>query len=121
MRLVPSLFLLAALAGCGSDPTSPTDPGAVISVTVVSAESQANTARILWQVQAVVPTDFLVQRRLGAAPWKGLAHLQPDAAGRLVLEDASVQPGASYAYRVRFVEGERSRFAGEVALDVPVR
>ena len=121
MRLVPLLLLLAGLVGCGSDPTSPANPGALIDVSVVSADLRANAARIVWQVRPIVPTDFLIQRRLDGAPWKGLAHLQPDASGRLVVEDGSVQPGASYAYRVRVLEGETIRFTGEVALDVPAR
>jgi uncharacterized lipoprotein YbaY len=121
MRPAALFLLLAALVGCGTEPTSPPKPGTLIAVTVVSADLRANTAHIVWQVRPIVPTNYLIQRRLADAPWKGLAQVQPDAAGRLAVDDASVQPGASYAYRVRVLEGEKIRFTGEVALDVPAR
>ena len=123
MRFVTHAVLLAVLAGCSGEETAPTHPvsPSTVTVTVLSALGEPHAARVVWQLQPSLPGELLVQRRLGTAPWKGLAWLAADPEGKLTLEDGSVQPGASYAYRVRVVEGKRLRFTGEVAVEIPAR
>ena len=115
------LSLLAAIAGCSRAPTAPEAGGALLSVAVVSAEVRAGSAHVVWQVRPTVAGTFMVQRRLDGAPWKGLAQVAVGEGGRLVLDDGSVQPGASYRFRVRLPDGMAPGVAGEVALQVPAR
>jgi hypothetical protein len=91
----------------------------VVGLSVASVDVRAGVARIVWRVREGVSGTFLVQRRLEAAPWKGLAHLPVDPASRLTLEDASVQPGASYAYRVRIAVEPEAIYSGDVTIEVP--
>jgi len=118
---VAMLLLLAALAGCARGPTTPAGAGGLVSVDVVSADVRAGTAHLVWSARPGVAGTLLIQRRLGDAPWKGLAHVAVRDDGLIVLDDATVQPGARYGYRVRVAESPAPRFAGEVSIEVPAQ
>jgi len=118
MRLALAL-LMTAIVGCSRGATDPVEPGALVSISVASVDVRSSTARVVWELRPGIAATLLVQRRLEGAPWKGLAQLPLDANARLVLEDSSVQPGASYSYRVRLAEGTPPVFGGEVAIEVP--
>lgn len=118
MRAAIALLMLL-VPGCSREIAAPPAPPPAAAVTVVSAEARPYAATVVWRVEHGGSAPYLVQRRHDDDPWKGLAWLATDAQGRLVLEDATVQPGEPYTYRVRVVADDEPAFAGEVAVQVP--
>ncbi len=118
---VALLLSLVLLAGCSQDPTAPGASDSSVELAVASVDVRPGVARIVWSVREGVSGTFLVQRRLEGAPWKGLAHVPVDGESRLTLEDASIQPGAGYGYRVRIAVEPVPVYSGDVTIEVPAQ
>lgn len=120
MRVRPSLLLLlATLAGCATREASPTQPAlGPPSIEVASTEVRPYLARLVWTVTSGGQPSFAVQRRHADDPWKNWGSFSTDWERRITLEDASVQPGESYTYRVRLGVAPLA-YGGEVTILVP--
>lgn len=105
--------------GCGRGPTSAISPEVAYVVAVLSADAEQGSARIVWRIQPHTSAPIPAQRRLGDGPWKEFGSLTAVGDGDLLLEDDSVQPGASYTYRLQLPAGATPVYAGEVLIEVP--
>jgi len=84
---------------------------------VVSAEAADGRVRLRWHVSG---EGFVtVQRRTLEAPWADVGRFEPDGEGYVVMEDADVETGASYGYRLAWTTDGHDIFAGEIWVEVP--
>jgi hypothetical protein len=83
---------------------------------VVSAEAQANRARVVWFLPGGAGSRGSVQRRTADSDWTTVGEVTADASGLAPFEDRSVLSGARYGYRLE-TEGV---YSAEVWIDVPL-
>lgn len=87
---------------------------------LASAQAEPGVVRLVWQGSGAAHFEATVERRSGSFPeWLRLAALTTDAAGRVSYEDRAVEPGARYAYRLRWHEGGAERTTDEAWVEVP--
>lgn len=77
---------------------SPAATQALATLGAVSAES--DHVRIEWLVSFGSGVPLTVSRRTETSDWQALASVEAAADGHLTFEDADVQPGTRYAYRL---------------------
>jgi hypothetical protein len=95
------------------------DPRAVTTLALLEASARPDRVRLAWQGNGALTVGRLYRRAPGEG-WARYAALAPDAAGRLVFEDANVRPGARYGYRVSLDWDPVERIAGEAEVTVPL-
>ena len=86
---------------------------------VLSHEASAERVRLVWAGPSL-DGPFAVQRRMGdGSQWitLGDASWAPD--DRLTYEDTTVEPGASYVYRLSYAAAGTPTTSGEVAVQIP--
>ena len=108
----------ATTVGCSVDVLAPFRAPPDVSISVESARARPYHATIVWNVEHASTAPYLIERRYALEPWKPLTHLYVES-GRISLEDLSVQPGATYSYRVRIGRDKGAAAAGEVTVQVP--
>lgn len=84
---------------------------------LVSAVADPGSVRIEWSVDA--PGEVTIERAGVDGAWEALGSALADGAGRVVWQDASVEPGGRYGYRLALGAGGGSPYGGEVWVDVP--
>ena len=99
--------------------TAPTDPTTSVSATVLEMDARPDRVQILWEVPGAVASTATVFRREEGGAWIYLGPAIPDGGSRIRFEDATVEPGVRYAYRlvVRETTGDENSF--EAWVDVP--
>ncbi|HET9952182.1 MAG TPA: FlgD immunoglobulin-like domain containing protein [Candidatus Eisenbacteria bacterium] len=97
----------------------PFDPPTAVSATLLQMDARPDRVRLLWEVPGAVASSARVFRREEWSDWVFLGAATPDGGSRVRFEDADVEAGARYVYRlvVRESSGEESSF--EVQVDVP--
>lgn len=100
------------------------DPTTPALVALISAAASQERVTLTWAGHG--PSPFATVERAdasapetagqGAPPSRDLAAIQSDASGRFTFDDDAVTPGASYDYRLRFTNGERT---ASTRVDVP--
>lgn len=119
-RRLAALSFAIVLAGCAArSPTNPVRETSAPLVVIETADVVPGAVRLVWHVDEGTGLEFQVQRRHGEQPWKFIAALEPDAWGRLALEDSGVSPGEPYAYRVAVLGAGDPAFSGFVEVIVP--
>jgi hypothetical protein len=76
---------------------------------------------IVWRSPLAQGLQAMLQRREAPADWADLVEVGFDATGTLRARDASVRPGARYAYRLAMMDGATPTFTEPVWVDVPPR
>ncbi len=97
-------------------------PAAIVSTTVSLASSSAEPGRVTldWLASGDALSSAVVERRgAPSGEWSVLAVLTPDGSGHMRHEDVGVEPGARYAYRLRYTASALERVTSEVWVDVP--
>ncbi len=111
-------LLSAATLGCSADVLAPFRAPPEVSISLESAIARPYHATIVWNVENASTAPYPIDRRYALEPWKRLTQRYVER-GRLALEDVSVQPGATYSYRVRLGRDKAAATAGEVTVQVP--
>jgi hypothetical protein len=87
---------------------------------LVSAVAEPGVVRLVWQGVDAAHLEATVERRSESDPeWLAIAAVTADGSGRLIYEDRAVEPGARYAYRLRWREDGAERTTAEAWVDVP--
>ncbi len=97
-------------------------PAAIVSTTVSLASSSAEPGRVTldWLASGDALSSAVLERRTASSDeWSPLAALTADGSGHLRHEDTAVEPGARYAYRLRYTASALERTTSEVWVDVP--
>jgi hypothetical protein len=76
------------------------DPTAV-QVSLVSAEAGPDRVRIVWHLADATGLTAAIERREGDGAWSVRGESAVDGAGLLAFEDADVEPGMRYGYRLQ--------------------
>ena len=116
--LLAALLPVAACSKQESVVTAPPIAPAPI-VELVGTEVSPGFARITWQVTYGTGKTFHIDRRLNDKPWKHVFVQTTNVEGGLILDDASVQPGQTYSYRVLPEGAAPDAFQGAVTIVVP--
>ncbi len=87
-------------------------------IALATASAEPGRVHVEWQAGPGI-TVATVERREGAGPWRAVANLTTDGAGRLRYDDHDARPGAQLGYRLRVVLGGVEVRLGEVELMVP--
>jgi hypothetical protein len=88
-------------------------------VSLVSARTEWDVARVTWQVSDADGATLTAWRHAEATGWTGMTDLALDGQQRVTFEDRTVMEGARYGYRLSIRDGDRETFDGEVWLDIP--
>lgn len=86
---------------------------------IPAASATSNSAHLSWDVQAATGTHAAVYRRTVGGVWSALAEAEANASGRIVYDDASVQPGNQYSYMAVVASQRGETFGGETSVLVP--
>jgi hypothetical protein len=87
------------------------------TMALLSSQSLPDHVVLTWQGSG--PSQVSVERRTGAGPWIELARLSMDREGIVRYEDAAVEPGTSYGYRLSYVDGATTEHTTETTVLVP--
>jgi hypothetical protein len=93
------------------------DAGTPALGALVGATAAEGRARITWWLS--VRDEARVYRAAEGGPWQQLATRLPDGDGRVEFEDAAVEPGRRYGYKLGVPVGASEATVGEVWLDIP--
>lgn len=85
---------------------------------VVSAAVANGRARIEWHLSGAA-AGLAVERRRDDGDWAALASVTADATGRVVFEDAALEPGTRYFYRLAVAEDDGPVYRGETWVQNP--
>lgn len=92
---------------------------APVTVSLERSEIRDGVAWLAWNTGGRTG-DFDLERRRDGGAWTTLARLTPDGAGRVAYEDAAIEPGARYAWRLLWLGGDSGPVAyAETELTVP--
>lgn len=115
-------FVLTVNCGGGCVQTCVFDITVINVATPALASMSSSTAdpgrvALTWQVDGIAAA--IVQRSDDGVQWTDLGDAVAGGDGMLRYSDASVRPGAHYAYRLGFVIGGREVYAGQGWVEVP--
>jgi hypothetical protein len=89
-------------------------------LSLASAVAEPGVVRLVWQGAGAANLEATVERRsISSAEWSALGTVTGDAAGVLSYEDHAVEPGARYAYRLRWREEGMEHTTAESWVEVP--
>jgi hypothetical protein len=106
-------------AGAGIGETCDRPTPALISF--VGSEVASDRVTLTWFSGGTPATQLQVERREHEGTWTALADVAADGRGMIVYVDAQVVAGRSYEYRLRVSEGAGFFWAGETAVEIPLR
>jgi len=88
----------------------------------MSATSSATptSAHVVWDVQSATGSHAAVYRKAPGSDWTALGVGEIDATSRLVYDDPTVQPGATYSYMMVVGSQRGETFGGQTDVVVPV-
>ncbi|NOT33928.1 MAG: T9SS type A sorting domain-containing protein [Candidatus Eisenbacteria bacterium] len=89
------------------------------AATVSLASSSATHERVSLVWQGVEIERAWLERRGESEAWVEVVELIADGSGRLTYEDRAIEPGARYAYRLRFDGASGIAYASETWIEVP--
>jgi hypothetical protein len=84
-----------------------------------SASATPSAAHVEWDVQAATGTHAAVYRRDAGGLWTAKAEGEVGVNGRLVFDDATVQPGNDYSYMMVVASHRGETFGGQTLVQVP--
>ena len=90
-----------------------------ISLALVETSADPGHVELSWYGALMAGTTATVYRQPKGADWSAVAMIAADGTGRLRFEDADVQPGARYGYRLGVRTGGSEQFYGETWISVP--
>ena len=90
-----------------------------IALALVDAYATPGRVKLRWYGASVAGVTATVYRQAAQSGWSAIASIAGDGTGTLRFEDASVQAGASYGYRLGVREGGVEKFYGETWISVP--
>ena len=99
-------------------PVSPMGPTAVLA-TPMSAKFENGRVKVRWYVATDELAECAIERREGTGSWMRIGQATPEGSGNLEWEDAEVEPGVRYAYRLVVPTEDGTFTGGEIAIDVP--
>ncbi len=88
-----------------------------ISASLMSTDVQPDEVRLTWQAPMMLRAT--VERREGTEGWQPLGESSTDGEYRLIYADRTVTPGASYIYRLSYVDGTTTEHSAETTVLVP--
>jgi hypothetical protein len=92
-----------------------------VTVSLASTEVNSDLVRFTWMAEGAVNLRAVVQRSdVGSSEWADLGNPTASGNGQLIFEDRTVQPGASYGYRLAIWEGGAPTILGPEWVTVPV-
>jgi len=92
---------------------APNGPVAVLA-SLVSVEAAPDRIRLTWYAAGGPGLTATVYRRTAQSDWAALGTIEADGSGYLRYEDAAVQTGARYGYRLGIMDGAGEVFVAEV-------
>src|SRR5207247_6269752 len=97
----------------------PVDPLTPVLVSLVSAETWPDRARLVWSWGGQLHPLFAIQRRTPATAWQSVGTTEPDGDGSIVYEDLKVVASTRYAYRLALEANGREQVFGETWVEIP--
>jgi 3-phytase len=88
-------------------------------IALSDVQADRDRVRLSWYGPGAPAMVATVYRRTESTSWAQVGEAIADGTGRLRYEDAQVEPGRRYGYRLGIREAETERFVGEVWVDVP--
>src|SRR5262249_38979973 len=88
-----------------------------IAVSLLSSEARPDEVSLVWQAPRTLRAP--VERREGSSAWQTLGEITTDGEYRLSYDDRPVTPGASYGYRLAYVDGATTEHTAETTILVP--
>ena len=95
------------------------DHTVAVGTSLIAAETIARTVRLTWYVAPGATDRATVYRTTRDEGWREIAAVEVAPSRRIVYEDAAVEPGARYGYRLGVLGPGGERFFGEVWVTVP--
>ncbi len=89
------------------------------AVEVTPEETTFERVRLHWRIEGAANCAIGVERSRAGGNWLHVGDVTSDALGHLDFEDASIEPGATYRYRVSFRLEGTPFLMGEVEVRVP--
>ncbi len=86
---------------------------------LLSTASWPDLVRLEWSLAGAVPYAIGVERRVEQGEWVRLHELEPDAEGRMPVEDRDIEPGGRVIYRLRLSTPSIEATMPEVEVLVP--
>jgi len=90
-----------------------------VEATLVASDVRPDGVHIEWYAASIIAAT--VERREVGAAWQSIATVVADDAHRLIYDDANVQTGTSYDYRLAVAESDGTRYTGQTSVTIPVR
>lgn len=90
-------------------------------ISLTSAVAEDGIVRLAWHGSDAAHLPATVERRIESGSWQVIANIAADASGRFAHEDRLVEPGARYAYRLRWREPDGEHTTNESWVSVPPR
>jgi hypothetical protein len=84
-----------------------------------TSSATPTTAHVEWNVESATGPYAAVYRKAPGGDWTALAVAQVDGTSRLVYDDPTVQPGASYSYMMVVGSQRGETFGGQTTVAVP--
>jgi hypothetical protein len=89
-----------------------------VLASVVSAAVVDGRVHIEWSLDGGA-SQAVVYRSAAGGPWDRVTVLTPDGRGQIAFDDASVEPGTRYDYRLGIMDGGVEILTAETWVDVP--
>lgn len=70
----------------------------------IVAAFEDGCARVVWRSSGAASVQFTVQRRLGDGDWSDVGTELADGTGSITHRDCDLQPSATYAYRLEWID-----------------
>jgi hypothetical protein len=90
-----------------------------VLVSLVRARVDDGVARLEWFLGAGIPVR--IYRATASGAWTVLASVTSDGTGYVTYDDAAIEPGRRYGYRIGVLDGTHESVGGETWLDVAAR
>ena len=84
----------------------------------IAATVEDGCAKVVWLAADAASIQFTVQRRLGDGDWSDLGTERADGTGNVTHRDCDVQPGATYAYRLEWLDAGTTRHTEPISLAI---
>jgi enediyne biosynthesis protein E4 len=97
------------------------DVTTAVAVSLISARVESDRVEIGWHVALPGGTIVEVERRDVTGPWRTIAEVFVDGAGRVDAIDTHIEADASYLYRLAFRDGMARVYGEPVEVQVPPR
>jgi hypothetical protein len=90
-------------------------------VSLVDSRADASGAHLTWYAGGLPGFSATAERRDEAGPWAPRAQLEADGTRRLHLDDAHVEPGRTYFYRLAYLDQGVTHYSAESPVSIPAR